>query len=275
MENKYNSQNSNIENIKGFLNAFISNAIKTDVKYLKSFVNNCNKIHSYYNRNHANFYQLFKNELRSNILQLSNEAKLSYYQFLKNDFELIEIYINWYLSNKSEIDILESHELNSYKQIFILCNEIKKEIEILNTTNSDNKPNIKTKKPTPEKPLSFTWTNKDFNKVTNLFNELKRRGFIDGDLCNFKAIFSNGIKEPSINWIGDGGQTELLYLMYELFENFKYVEKPKQLYKILKNCFLIQNEKIKDTSLRQLYFDISKGNRPATEKEILGILKKI
>ena len=89
---------------------------------------------------------------------------------------------------------------------------------------------------------SYLWKSmQNFNLVTELGNALKKEKFIDQrtSMTDFKSVFEGTIKNP-VNWIGESALTEILYLMFLLWEDerFNWVTRPKRPYINLENCFL-------------------------------------
>ena len=98
-----------------------------------------------------------------------------------------------------------------------------------------------------KKLTSYQWINiPNYDWITELGNSLRDEGFIDRKtkMTDFKSVFKGKVNNP-VNWIGKSCLTEILYLFYLLWEDerYKWVEKPKQPYKNIGNCFL--NNRIK------------------------------
>jgi len=133
---------------------------------------------------------------------------------------------------------------------------------------------------------SYQWeSTQNFYLATELGNVLKKKKFIDQrtSMVDFKSVFEGTIKKP-VNWIGESALTEILYLMYLLWddERFKWVTRPKHPYKNLKNCFLKNGKEfthkylVTDGNARTLYFQIKKRKGlPFKAKSIENILVQI
>ena len=130
-------------------------------------------------------------------------------------------------------------------------------VEILNdrliALQNLNRPGGKDKSTT-----SYQWKSmQNFNLVTELGNALKKEKFIDQQtrMADFKSVFEGTIKNP-INWIGESALTEILYLMYLLWEDerFKWLNKPRQQYINLWNCFLINGKNYEKINRLHLLF---------------------
>jgi len=133
---------------------------------------------------------------------------------------------------------------------------------------------------------SYQWIdNQHFNRVTELGNLLKREGFIDSEtkMTDFKSVFEGKIKNP-VNWTGKSCLSEMLFLFYLLWEheNFKWLDKPRQPYRNLINCFLCNGTKLTRKNLitkgnaKTIYSRIKRGvERPSRAKIIKNILEQI
>lgn len=133
---------------------------------------------------------------------------------------------------------------------------------------------------------SYQWKDiQHFNRVTELGNLLKKKGFIDSEtrMTDFKSVFNGEIKHP-VNWIGDSTLSEILYLMFLLWENeqYRWIIKPRQPYKNLCNCFLNNGKRfsykhlVTDGNAKTIYSRIKSGvERPAMAKIIKNILEQI
>jgi len=190
------------------------------------------------------------------------------------------------LENVNKLDVKIGEEVYEYgfsktssDNFLIVLNEILKErlITLQNTNNPDEN---------RKKFTSYLWINTpNHHWITELGNSLSREGFIDGKtkMTDFKSIFTGKINHP-VNWIGESCLTEILYLFYLLWEDerYKWVEKPKQPYKNLVNCFLFngktltQKYLITKGNVKNIYSSIKLGNyRPARAEEIRKILIKV
>lgn len=139
---------------------------------------------------------------------------------------------------------------------------------------------------TDKSTSSYQWKNiTNFQYVAELGNALKSKGFIDPGtrMVDFRALFEGHIKN-AINWIGESTLSEILYLMYLLWEDerFKWVTEPKQHYKNLANCFLNNGTKftykylVIDGNAKSLYIKIKNGKElPKRAKTIENILVQI
>ena len=171
------------------------------------------------------------------------DDKLGYFKDYQNQIEYIQIWTDIY------------YEV--YNEIESMLNEIKaRERSILSQTINENN-------------NSYEWKNlaRDGCKITKLFNELKRKRFIDkeSNINNFKAIF-NKFAKGQINWTGNGALSELLYLFYILWGEkdpmIKYVIKPNQPFKNLKHCFVCNRVKINESSIKTIYTKINNSEYP-------------
>jgi len=139
---------------------------------------------------------------------------------------------------------------------------------------------------TDKSTSSYQWTNtKNFLYVTELGNALKDESFIDQKtgMVDFRSIFEGSIKNPT-NWIGKSVLTEILYLLYLLWEDdrFKWVNRPKRPFKNLVNCFLNDGKNFSykyiviDGNARNIYSQIKKGKLlPSRAKTLENILVQI
>ena len=126
---------------------------------------------------------------------------------------------------------------------------------------------------------AYQWKNmQNFYLVTELGNSLKKEMFIDKEtrMVDFKSIFEGTVKNH-VNWIGDSALSEILYLMYLLWddERFRWVRKPKQPYRNLCNCFH-NNGKIfsskylvTDGNAKTIYSRIRKGTEIPIRAKII------
>ena len=133
---------------------------------------------------------------------------------------------------------------------------------------------------------SYQWGSmQNFYLVTELGNALKKKKFIDQrtSMVDFKSVFKGTIKN-SVNWIGESALSEILYLMYLLWEDerFKWGKKPRQKYINLGNCFLIKGEKfdykylITDGNAKSRYAQIkNRDGLPKRAEAIENILVEI
>jgi len=133
---------------------------------------------------------------------------------------------------------------------------------------------------------SYQWKSmQNFNLVSELGNALKNEKFIDKrtKMVDFKSVFEGTIKDP-VNWIGESALTEILYLMYLLWEDerFKWVTRPKRPYKNLGNCFLNNGKEfnykylVTDSNAKTIYSQIKNGKRlPQRARIIENILVEI
>ena len=133
---------------------------------------------------------------------------------------------------------------------------------------------------------SYQWKSmQDFHYVTKLGNALKKKGFIDKrtKMVDFRSIFEGTIKKP-VNWIEEAALTEILYLMYLLWEDerFKWVIKPKQPYIHLENCFLGNGKEfsheylVTDSNAKTIYSNIKNHKlHPSRAESIENILVQI
>jgi hypothetical protein len=113
-------------------------------------------------------------------------------------------------------------------------------------------------------------------KITKLYNELKKKCLIDTktELTDFRAIFTEKGKKP-INWIGEGGLSEIIYMMYLLFGEkkgtIKYIERPNQPFKNLNFCFTCNGKALNRNSIKTIYSKIKKDTCKKTEHRHLKI----
>lgn len=117
--------------------------------------------------------------------------------------------------------------------------------------------------------------NNNYYKLSNLHKELKKQNFIDSASNEFKNVFDE--KKGSINWIGDGAKSEIVYFYYSLLD--KKIITGYNKHSIAKTCFTVNGEKIekKDNTLKTLYNDYSNNNKalPKRSKEIDKIIKDV
>jgi len=133
---------------------------------------------------------------------------------------------------------------------------------------------------------SYQWKSmQNFHLVTELGNALKKEKFIDQrtSMVDFKSVFEGTIKKP-VNWIGESALTEILYLMYLLWEDerFKWITRPKRPYKNLGNCFLNNGKEfsykylVTDGNAKTIYSQIKNRKvRPSRANSIENILVQI
>ena len=102
-------------------------------------------------------------------------------------------------------------------------------------------------------------------------------------MVDFRSVFEGSIKNP-INWMGKSVLTEILYLMYLLWEDerFKWVYRPTRPYKNLVNCFLNNGKTfsykylVTNGNARNIYSQIKNGKElPSRAKTIENILVQI
>ncbi len=158
-------------------------------------------------------------------------------------------------------------------------------IEILNDRLSELQ-NLDRPSGNNKQTSSYLWINiQNFNLVTELRNALKKEKFIDQrtKMVDFRSVFEGTIKNP-VNWIGESALSEILYLMYLLWEDerFKWVRKPKHPYKNLGECFLNNGKEfsykylVTSGNAKTIYSQIKKGTGiPFRAKTIENILLQI
>jgi hypothetical protein len=133
---------------------------------------------------------------------------------------------------------------------------------------------------------SYQWINmQKFHLVTELGKALKKEEFIDQEtrMVDFRSVFEGTIKNP-VNWIGESALSEILYLMYLLWEDerFKWVTRPKRPYIDLENSFFKNGKKfshkylVTDGNAKTIYSQIKNHKGlPTRAKSIENILVEI
>lgn len=259
----------------------IDTILNKDKSGIIARVNGCITIDGYNNKltglknsalaEYKNYLQIFSKKEQKEctgllILKLHKMKKDSILneEFVDKNGEIVTI--NKFANCQDDYGIFKDYEYHEkYSKIWLeVLETISMESEkLLQEINDNAISNINKSK---IKSDAYQWLdiNKDSTKIVKLYNGLRKDNFISeySDASNFKAIFSGNAKERII-WTGEGGLTELLYLLFCLWGDkkgsTKYVYKPKQSFRNINNCFVCLGDKLNEKSIKSIYAKIKNG----------------